>query len=98
MSDSAIQPRIVLRILQNRPAVIEAICAGSTSWSYDEDYSDCDPGDRMSEAFAASWDRVQPSASEEHKEQVLHHRNVAYLISRFIDPDNAFNVAPKNSR
>jgi hypothetical protein len=47
----------------------------------------------MSEAFAFSWDRVQPSESDEDKEQVLHHRNVAYLISRFIDPDNAFNVA-----
>ena len=93
MSAAEIQPRIVICVLHDRPEAIEAICADSSSYEYDNRYSDCGPDERIPKAFEYSWDRVRPSATDEDKESVLAHRNVAYAVSRFITPDTAQKIA-----
>lgn len=93
MSASQIQPRIVLCVLHDRPEVIEALCADSGTYTYDAQYSDTGPDERMPRAFDCSWDRVRPSATAEDTAAILHHRNVAYAVSRFITPGTARQIA-----
>lgn len=93
MTSSEIKPRIVICVLHDRPEVIEAICADSSSYEYDAQYSDRGPDERVPKAFEYSWDRVRPSVTDEDKESVLGHRNVAYAVSRFITSDTAQEIA-----
>lgn len=88
-----IQPRIVLCILHDNPEVIREICARFSSFEFDEEYSKGGRDDRMTSSFDASWDRVRPSVTDEDKRQVDQHRDVAYVLSRRLDPDSSMDVA-----
>lgn len=93
MSTSQIRPRIVLCLLHDRPEVIEALCVDSGAYTYDAQYSDAGPDERMPRAFEHSWDRVCPSATAEDTAAILAHRNVSYALSRPLTPDTAQQLA-----
>ncbi|MBY5778815.1 hypothetical protein HFN59_17100 [Rhizobium leguminosarum] len=58
-----------------------AIREFATGFSIDEDYSQAEPDDRMSQSFAVCWDRVEADAwSPADEDAVTDHQSVLYIL------------------
>lgn len=88
-----IRPRIVLCILHDDPEKVREICGQFPSFEFDNEYSKCGHDKRMRSSFEISWDRVRPSGTDEDKRLVEEHRDVAYVLSRSLDPEISVSVA-----
>ncbi|MBY3136829.1 hypothetical protein [Rhizobium laguerreae] len=62
-------------------AATQAIREFATGFSIDEDYSQAEPDDRMSQSFAVCWDRVEADAwSPADEDAVADHQSVLYIL------------------
>jgi hypothetical protein len=62
-------------------AALQAIRDFATGFSIDEDYSQAEPDDRMSQSFDVCWDRVEPDAWDQADEKaVADHQSVLYVL------------------
>ncbi|MGO7047767.1 hypothetical protein ACCT08_24630 [Rhizobium johnstonii] len=86
--ESSVTPRHVLCFLGKgrdlsplSEAASQAIRDFATGFSIDGDYSQAEPDDRMSQSFAACWDRVEADAwSPADEEAVADHQSVLYVL------------------
>ncbi|TBY55963.1 hypothetical protein E0H59_08340 [Rhizobium leguminosarum bv. viciae] len=86
--ESSVTPRHVLCFLGKErdlsplsDAASQAIRDFATGFSIDEDYSQAEPDDRMSQSFAVCWDRVESDAwSLADEDAVADHQSVLYVL------------------
>ncbi|NEH59789.1 hypothetical protein GR198_29115 [Rhizobium leguminosarum] len=86
--ESSVTPRHVLCFLGKgrdlsplSDAASQAIRDFATGFSIDEDYSQAEPDDRMSQSFAVCWDRVEADAwSPADEDAVSDHQSVLYVL------------------
>ncbi|MCH4547521.1 hypothetical protein MK632_17395 [Rhizobium changzhiense] len=86
--ETSVTPRHVLCFLGKQgdlsplsDAASQAIRDFATGFSIDEDYSQAEPDDRMSQSFAVCWDRVEADAwSLADEEAVAGHQSVLYIL------------------
>lgn len=86
--ESSVTPRHVLCFLGKErdlsrlsDAASQAIRDFAKGFSIDEDYSQSEPDDRMSQSFAVCWDRVEADAwSPADEDAVADHQSVLYIL------------------
>ncbi|TAV84648.1 hypothetical protein [Rhizobium leguminosarum] len=86
--ESSVTPRHVVCFLGKErdlsrlsDAASQAIRDFATGFSIDEDYSQSEPDDRMSQSFAVCWDRVEANAwSPADEDAVADHQSVLYIL------------------
>lgn len=86
--ETSVTPRHVLCFLGKQgnlsplsDAASQAIRDFATGFSIDEDYSQAEPDDRMSQSFAVCWDRVEADAwSPADEDAVADHQSVLYVL------------------
>ncbi|RXT29899.1 hypothetical protein B5P46_02235 [Rhizobium leguminosarum] len=85
---SSVTPRHVLCFLGKErdlsplsDAASQAIRDFATGFSVDDEYSQAEPDDRMSQSFAVCWDRVEADAwSPADEDAVADHQSVLYVL------------------
>ncbi|RWY90631.1 hypothetical protein EHI44_03680 [Rhizobium leguminosarum] len=86
--ESSVTPRHVVCFLGKErdlsrlsDAASQAIRDFAKGFSIDEDYSQSEPDDRMSQSFAVCWDRVEADAwSPADEDAVADHQSVLYIL------------------
>ncbi|MGO7182457.1 hypothetical protein ACCT14_20330 [Rhizobium brockwellii] len=86
--ESSVTPRHVVCFLGKErdlsrlsDAASQAIRDFAIGFSIDEDYSQSEPDDRMSQSFAVCWDRVEADAwSPADEDAVADHQSVLYIL------------------
>ncbi|TAX46263.1 hypothetical protein ELI02_23025 (plasmid) [Rhizobium leguminosarum] len=86
--ESSVTPRHVVCFLGKErdlsrlsDAASQAIRDFAKGFSIDEDYSQSEPDDRMSQSFAVCWDRVEANAwSPADEDAVADHQSVLYIL------------------
>ena len=93
-------PRHVICILgrwHDFSDVQAAVAACGDDFTFDEEYSQLSPDDRMSTAFEASMDRFNPTITDEDWENIRSHSAVAYILSPPMPQPAAESVYPTNN-
>ncbi|MGR9354754.1 hypothetical protein [Rhizobium leguminosarum] len=98
---SSVTPRHVLCFLGKdrdlshlSEAASQAIADFAGGFSVDENYSQAEPDDRMSQSFAVCWDRVEPDAwGPEDVDAVAHHQSVLYVLGPSMEQGETVTVS-----
>ena len=75
-----------------------AVAACGDDFTFDEDYSQLTPDERMPVAFEASLDRFSPTVTDEDRDSIQSHTAVAYILSPPMPPSAAESVSARTLR
>ena len=91
-----VQPRHVLCILGNWGSfsdVIDLLKGDFAEFTFDEEYSQLSPDDRMVTAFEVSQDRLTPTITETDWQAIEQHQAVGYVLSPFLTRGNSEQIS-----
>jgi len=89
-----IPPRHVVCLLHDGSVPVESICQRFPGFEFDAEYSQREPDPRMTNAFLAAADRVEPSFSDDDWAAIERHTAVAYVLG----PQQSADTAAGTSR